>query len=80
MDTAMREAWTDERLDDLNGKIDEGFARLEAELREQRREMRTELVALRGELHGVQRLVLQVGGGMFTTMLVGFASLVVTQL
>jgi hypothetical protein len=80
MDTAMREAWTDERLDDLNRKIDEGFARLEAESRERRREVRTELVALRGELHGVQRLVLQVGGGMLTTMLVGFASLVVTQL
>jgi archaellum component FlaC len=25
----MREAWTDERLDDLNAKVDRGFARLE---------------------------------------------------
>jgi hypothetical protein len=27
---AMREAWTDERLDDLNGKVDEGFRRVDA--------------------------------------------------
>lgn len=25
-----REAWTDERLDDLNGKVDHGFARMDA--------------------------------------------------
>lgn len=25
-----REAWTDERLDDLNNKVDGGFARMEA--------------------------------------------------
>jgi hypothetical protein len=29
---AVREKWTDERLDDLNGKVDVGFARLDARL------------------------------------------------
>lgn len=46
-----REKWTDERLDDLNEKVDrgfaetkaemrEGFARIDADIRELRREMR----------------------------------------
>jgi hypothetical protein len=27
---AMRDAWTDERLDDLNAKVDRGFERMDA--------------------------------------------------
>jgi hypothetical protein len=34
-----REKWTDERLDDLNKKVDDGFARVHADIRELRREM-----------------------------------------
>ncbi len=34
-----REKWTDERLDDLNKKVDEGFADTKAEFRELRREI-----------------------------------------
>lgn len=35
----LREKWTDERLDDLNKKVDDGFARLDADIRELRSEM-----------------------------------------
>jgi hypothetical protein len=41
-----REKWTDERLDDLNAKVDdvrtemrEGFARIDADIRAMRRDM-----------------------------------------
>jgi len=34
-----REKGTDERLDDLNKKVDDGFARVHADIRELRREM-----------------------------------------
>jgi hypothetical protein len=34
-----REKWTDERLDDLNKKVDDGFARLDADIRALRRDM-----------------------------------------
>jgi hypothetical protein len=34
-----REKWTDERLDDLNKKVDNGFARLDTDIRELRRDM-----------------------------------------
>jgi tetrahydromethanopterin S-methyltransferase subunit G len=44
--TMPREKWIDERLDDLNEKVDalrsemrEGFARVDADIRELRREM-----------------------------------------
>lgn len=44
----MRDRWTDERLDDLNAKVDRGFDRIETELRSQRAEisgLRTEMNA-----------------------------------
>lgn len=65
---AVREKWTDERLDDLNGHVTEGFRRVDADLRE-----------LRSDMKAMQRLIIQVGGGLFGTMLVGFLSLLVAH-
>jgi hypothetical protein len=66
---AVRDKWTDERLDDMNQRMAEGFRRVDADLRELRSDMKT-----------TQRLIIQVGGGMFGTMLIGFASLIVTMI
>lgn len=33
----MRESWTDERLDDLRERVDQGFAHVDADIRELRR-------------------------------------------
>jgi D-ribose pyranose/furanose isomerase RbsD len=53
----MRESWTDERLDDLNGRIGEGFSRIDADLGAQRaesialrKEMKDESIVLRREM------------------------------
>ena len=35
----VREAWTDERLDDLNKKVDHGFARMDARFETQEARM-----------------------------------------
>ena len=43
----MRDKWTDERLDDLNAKVDRGFDRLDAEMRA----LRAEMQALRAEMN-----------------------------
>jgi hypothetical protein len=51
-----RAAWTDERLDDLSRRMDAGFASLETDIRELRRELRGEIEAL--------RITMRVGGGM----------------
>jgi hypothetical protein len=54
-----REAWTDERLDDLNERVasidrrmEAGFAEMRGEFRAVRGEMREEFRAVRGEMEG----------------------------
>jgi len=66
---AVREKWTDERLDDLNQRMAAGFQRVDTDLRE-----------LRSDMKAMQRLILQVGGGLFGTMMIGFLSLIVTMI
>jgi len=62
---SVRESWTDERLDDLGKKVDQGFARLDADMR-----------ALNGRFDSLQRTLVPVGGVM-TAALIG---LIATQL
>lgn len=66
---AMRNKWTDERLDDLNARVSDGFNRIDQELRD-----------IRGELRTTQRLIVQLNLGTIATMLVGFLGVIVTQL
>jgi hypothetical protein len=47
---SMRESWTDERLDDLNSKVDRGFERIDADLHALRTETRAEFTAMRSEM------------------------------
>ena len=60
----MRESWTDARLDDFRGEVGRRFDQVEAELRAQRLETKTGFESL-------QRLILQVGGGIIATLAVG---------
>jgi hypothetical protein len=69
---AVRERWTDERLDDLNARVTEGFQRVDVDLREMRADMNTRFEAM-------QRRIIQGGGGLFGMMLIGFLSLVLAQ-
>ena len=64
-----REKWTDERLDDLNRKVGDGFG-----------EMGEEFRAIRAEMAAMQRTFLQVAVGGFLTMTVGFAATIATVL
>jgi hypothetical protein len=77
---AVREKWTDERLDDMNARMGDGFDRLDADIRE----ARSEIAGVRGEMNSrfeaAQRLIIQVGAGMFGTMVVGFVGLIVTMI
>jgi hypothetical protein len=77
---AMRESWTDGRLDDLNAKVDElgrrmdnGFNRVDADLRALRQETNSRFDAL-------QRTLLQIGGGVIATLIAGFFGVIITQL
>jgi tetrahydromethanopterin S-methyltransferase subunit G len=62
------QAWTDERMDDLNKKVDDGFA-----------EMRAEFRAFRAEIGVLHHLMLQLFAGLFLTMILGFAGIVLQQ-
>ena len=62
---SVREAWTDERLDDLSKKMDQGFSRLEAEMR-----------ALNGRFDSLQKTLLQVNGAIVAALI----GLIATQL
>ena len=61
----MREAWTDERLDDLRDGMARGFARVDADIR-----------ALNGRFDDLQRTMLGVGGGVIVALI----GLIATQL
>lgn len=77
---AVRDQWTDERLDDLNHRVDEGFNRNEREFQAVRLEMQTEFQAVRADLGGqiaaVQRSVVV----MTATMFIGFVTAIATIL
>jgi len=50
----MREKWTDERLDDMNGRISDGFNRLDHELHDVRAEIRAFRSDVRAEFGSVR--------------------------
>ncbi|HWN73683.1 MAG TPA: hypothetical protein VNN15_07750 [Solirubrobacterales bacterium] len=52
MAVMARELWTDERLDDLNKKVDDGFKEMREEFRAVRSEMKSEFQAVRAEMKG----------------------------
>jgi hypothetical protein len=62
---AMRQSWTDERLDDLSKRVEAGFSRVDADLR-----------GLNARFDALQRTMLQVGGGV----IVALVGLIATQL
>ena len=66
---SMREAWTDERLDDMSDRMDRGFDRVDAELR-----------ALNGRFDALQLTMIQAVVVLTTGILAGFAGLIAAQL
>jgi tetrahydromethanopterin S-methyltransferase subunit G len=73
---AMRESWTDDRLDDLNGKVDA----LRLEMKTEFRAMNERFDKVDDRLYAMQRLMIQVYGGLFAALIAAAASLIATQL
>lgn len=62
---AMRSTWTDSRLDDLNGRV--------GEIREDLRDVRREIADLK-------RVMIQIGGGLIGTLVVGILGTLAAQI
>jgi hypothetical protein len=62
-----RRVWTDERLDDLANRMDAGFARVDADIRE-----------LRAEIGGLRLTLLRVGGGIMIGLVGVIAAILVS--
>lgn len=86
-----RAGWSDERLDDLARRMEDGFNRVDGDLRSLRtdvsedlRSLRTEIGELRSEMSiridALQRTMVQLGGGMIAAFLAGFLGLIAVQL
>ncbi len=83
-----RTFWTDSRLDDLSSRMDMGFARVDAdiralrgEVREQGAELRGEMremgIELRGEVAALRTTLIRVGGGMMAGLVGVIAAVLV---
>jgi hypothetical protein len=77
MAVMAKEAWTDERLDDLNQRVDEGFKETREEFRAVRSEMKSEFQAVRAEIGALHRMTFQLFAGMILTLVFGFGGMIV---
>jgi hypothetical protein len=75
-----RATWTDERLDDLARRMEDGFNRVDTELRSLRTEMNSSFGEVNGRLDALQRRMIQFAGAMMVTFVAGFLGLIATQL
>lgn len=64
-----RTFWTDDRLDDLANRVDAGFARVDADIRE-----------LRAEIGGLRQALLRVGGGIMIGLVGVIAAVLVAPI
>ena len=68
MAVMAREAWTDERLDDLSRKVDNGFKEMHTEFRA----VRSEMAAVRAEIGALNRTIHQFLFAVVGTIFLGF--------
>jgi hypothetical protein len=70
---AMRETWTDARLDDFRAETARRFDSLE-------RRMDNGFDRVDARFDALQRTLLQIGGGLIATLIAGFFGVIITQL
>lgn len=96
MAAMAKEAWTDQRLDDLNERVasierrmEAGFAEMRSEFKSLRektdagfKEAQAESVSIRQDMANQfaaqNRMMIQLFGGMFATVVVGFLGTIAT--
>jgi hypothetical protein len=89
-----RVTWTDERLDDLASKVEDGFQRVDSELRDLRTDLGRRIESSERELSrridaqgaevsrridAMQRIMIQFGGGITLAVLATLVSVIATR-
>jgi hypothetical protein len=77
MEVAMREVWTDERLDDLNARFDDGFRRQGANVRELRAEMNRRFDGIDRRFDALQPIIMSLAS---LIAIVGFLGVIASIL
>jgi flagellar capping protein FliD len=84
MEAMTRATWTDERMDDLNGRVDDlgrrmdrQFEHLMARLEKAEERTTRQFERLDAKIDAFQLAIIRVGGGLIATMALGFAGLLV---
>jgi hypothetical protein len=72
---SMRSTWTDERMDDLNSRVDELSRHMDARFDSVDRRLETLEGRMDRRLDTLQYTMIRIGGGMFATFVVGFIGL-----
>jgi hypothetical protein len=70
----------DQRFETLERRMDDGFNRVDADVRVLRGEMNARFERVEGRIDDLQRTMLQLGGGAIATIVVGFVGVIATQL
>jgi hypothetical protein len=76
METMTRENWTDARLDDLSHRMDQGFERVDADIRGLRAEMNGGFDRIGGRFDALQRTLFLAAAGVIASLI----GLIATQL
>jgi hypothetical protein len=92
---AMRQSWSDDRLDDLNHRVDAGFARvddqfarldakidskIDAAAAELRHEMQMGFHQVNARFDAMQQTMMRIGAGLIGVLIASSAGLIATQL
>jgi hypothetical protein len=79
METMQRATWTDERLDDLNRHVENGFNRVDADIREMRGEMNARFERVDERFDALNHTILRFGGGLVALFVGGFVTLLIAH-
>jgi hypothetical protein len=80
MHVTVRESWTDERLDDLNHKVDEGFRRIDDRFAQVDARFDALQRDMNARFDALGRLMIQLICGLVGAFITAAVALVVTQL
>jgi flagellar capping protein FliD len=82
---AMRQSWTDERLDDFRGEtqrrfdeVDRRLDKVDTDIRDLRGTMDSRFARIDARLDALNQTILRLGGGALVTFVLGFVGLIAT--